>query len=115
MPDRCRHRAHEDRGARVAPGQAWALAARPADRVLASLRAARGQMAKTCQYAQRRAAPATMVGAIRGAERATRLAAMAFRGMARAGERWRRRVASGRFLCRYVQPLLRAGKLRGRA
>src|SRR5207253_11309750 len=102
MPDRCRHRAHEDRGASGAAGQAWALAARPTDWILASLRAARGQMAKTRQHAQRRAASAAMVGAIRGAERATRLAAMAFRRMARAGGRWRRRLASGGFRIRNI-------------
>ena len=116
VPDRRRHGAHEDRGAGGARRQARALAARPAGRISAALCAARRQMARSRQPAQRPAAVAAMVGKIRRPERAQEPAALAQRCVARAGASARRRqCARGRVLRRHLQPLFRAGEHRGRA
>src|SRR5262249_38955980 len=73
-------------------------------------------MAEARQSAQRRGAPAAMVRAIRGLERAAEPAALASRCMARA-DAYFERIARGvgRVFCRPLQPLLRAAEHRGRA
>src|SRR5262245_23794505 len=102
MPDRRRRGAHEDRGASGARGEARPLAARPPDRIFTALRAARGQMAEARQLAQRRGAPAAMVGTVRGLERAAEPAALACRSMVRADALSQCTAgAVGRVLCRY--------------
>ena len=95
-PDRRRHGAHEDRGAGRAGRQARALAARPAGRISAALCAARRQMARSRQPAQRPAAVAAMVGKIRRPERAA--------GACRAGAAMR---GASRRVC--PAPTMRAG------
>ena len=63
MPDRRRHGAHEDRGAGGARGQAWPLAARPAGRLSAALRALCRALAVARQSARPRSNVAQSVRA----------------------------------------------------
>ena len=116
MPDRRRHGENEDRGAGGSGGQARPSFARAADRISPALCAVRRPMAGTGQPAQRRAAPAAMVGAICRLERAAQPAALARRPVAGARARdWRARCPAGGILRGHVQSLFRAGEYRGRA
>ncbi len=77
MPDRRRHGADEDRGAGGARGEIRAVAARPAGRLSAALRALCGEGAVAAESARRAAGRGEVVGGRGGLQRAALAAAMA--------------------------------------
>ena len=119
MPDRRRHGAHEDRGAGRARQEARPLAARPAGRLAAALRAGSGAPALAVQQARRQRLAAPRFGELRWLFGAPHPAEMARRhlsrplrlGLRRFGRRHRPRPGA---VCRHLQPLFRARESRGR-
>ena len=77
MPDRRRHGAHEDRGAGGARGEVRPVAARPAGRLSAALRALCGEGAVAAELARHAARRGEVVGGDRGLQRAAFAAALA--------------------------------------
>ena len=77
MPDRRRHGAHEDRGAGRARREAWAVVARPADRLDAALCALCGDDAVGVQCARQVSAAREAVRAARRLQHAAHAAAVA--------------------------------------
>src|SRR5439155_10406001 len=78
MPDRRRHGAHEDRGARRARRQIRALAARPPGRLSAALRALCGTRVVAHEPARSVAGGGAAIGGDCWLQRTTQLAALAF-------------------------------------